>query len=152
MAFAHPHHARRGRPPAGAAPSPDHAARACGSSPLQLLLINLDDLQPVTVALPKPPTSGHAAAAAATSFSAWTLSPPTGADTRAAAAAGTAAPLQPFSKRVRLNGALLPDSVDTSSPAGTDFLGAIPAPARHGALSAGIVLPPVSVSFVCYGA
>lgn len=131
-------------------PASPFRAPECASSPLQLLLINLDDLTNLSVALPTVSTDDTTPpmGAAAMPLAAWTLSPPVVAP----AQAGTQNPaqVQPFSKRVRLNGELLPDTVDISKPGGVGFLGVIPVDAQHGEVAAGIVLPPVSVTFVCY--
>ena len=112
--------------------------------------------------LPRPlPTTATATATASAGinstqplrYAAWTLSPPTTAPGSEAegdsdsAAKGEAVQLEPFSKRVNLNGGLLPAALDHG---GGSFLQAIPATADYGDVSKGIVLSPVSVTFVCY--
>jgi hypothetical protein len=92
---------------------------------LQLLLINLRDLEAVEVRLPALGTQ-H--------YSAWTLMP---------------ASLSPFSGSIQLNGAVLPDVVDTRDRDPSAFLRQIPHPAVHRLVGTGIVLPPLSISFVC---
>ena len=54
----------------------------------------------------------------------------------------------PFSTRARLNGAVLPDTVDTAAGGSAAFLGALPPP-ETGDFSQGLVVPPLAVSFAC---
>lgn len=112
---------------AGVPPS-QFAAPECASQ-LQLVLLNLNN-GTSTVSLPS--------SEAGTGFAAWTLTPAGG---------------DPFSVAAVLNGAALPTVVDVSG--GTDprsFLGRIVQPAFTGSVAAGITLPGLSSTFVCYTA
>eukprot|EP01051_Picozoa_sp_SAG22_P013830 SAG22_NODE_1598_length_4032_cov_1.979405_3_plen_644_part_00 len=118
--------------------------RECaGAAALQLLLINLSDDENATVALPAAPADfiagGATAHATGSDSAAWTLAPPT-----------VDGSLAPFSTTVELNGVLLPDTIDGGAAAG--FLGSIPVKAvKQRTAAEGLVLPPLSISFVCVG-
>ena len=112
----------------GAPPSP-FASSLCGG--VALLLVNLDDsAAPTAVALP--------AVAGASSFAAWSLAP---------TAAGGA-----FGDEATLNGAALPTDVDVSKGDPRAFLQRIVEAPVAGKVSDGAQLPPLSATFLCYGA
>jgi hypothetical protein len=114
---------------AGAPPSP-WAAAPCVGSPLQLVLVNLDNSSQATgVALPPAP-----AGAGAASFSAWSLTPTDG----------------PFGTGAAINGQPAVATVDAAVVDPASFLQGITAPATAGAVAAGVSLAPLSVTFVCY--
>lgn len=123
---------------AGKAPSAFHATE-CGSGQMQLLIINLDALENVTVVVPEQADErvSNAESHATSSYAAWVLTPPpatdgkimstwwedgqkppeaaaTGELARTAAASGTVASADPFATSVLLNGQLLPDTVGTA--------------------------------------
>ena len=113
---------------AGAPPSL-FASEHCGG--VALLLINLDNgTAPTAVALP--------AVAGASSFAAWSLAP---------SASGGA-----FGEDATLNGALLPTDVDVSKGDPRLFLQRIVQAPVAGKVGDGAQLPPLSATFLCYGA
>lgn len=117
---------------AGTPPSP-FAAAECASSPLQLVLINLDNTTSATVTLPPAPLG-----ATASQYAAWTL---------------TALPDQPegpFTRLTAINGEATPVTIDTSVEDPSKYLSHITQPAVSGAVSDGASLPPISTTFVCY--
>ena len=112
-------------------PPSKHSARECSvMGAVQLLLLNLHNTTNVTA---------HIATTHALAYTAWTLSPPRTAD---------GGGIDPFSHRTLLNGQLLPDTISGGK---APFLEEIPVAARQGEVADGIVLPPLSVSFVCVG-
>ena len=159
---------------AGSAPSP-YAAKECtatggafgagagrvGSGSKQLLLVNLSPEDTSTVKL----------ASCSSGYHAWVLAPPPSNATdsptsssppasaasssasfvsNASSASSSSSKVDPFSKRVQMNGKLLPNRVDVDGggAAPSSFLGTIPVDAMTGPCS--IDLPPLSVAFVCY--
>ena len=127
-------------------PASPYAAPECGASTstLQLLLVNLAGT-PMQVSLPSPPSRrlqtplGSPPAPAhlspASNYAAWTLSP---------------AEQDPFSQIALLNGSPLPLTVDRSQVDPAAFLrGIVQPPVRH-PVQDGILLAPLSTSFVCY--
>uniref|UniRef100_A0A7S3AFM4 Uncharacterized protein n=1 Tax=Haptolina ericina TaxID=156174 RepID=A0A7S3AFM4_9EUKA len=111
---------------------------------LQLLLIHLRNSSTVSTILPSTPGAGLGAAR----YALWTFAPPT-SDPAADSTSHRTPDLAPFSERATLNSVMLPQTVDTIENA-TGFLGAIPVDPVRGEVAAGIELPPLSVSFVCY--
>ena len=112
------------------APPSSFAAPECLAAQHQLVVINLSGDDNSTVHF-----------AATSSYSSWMLSPGLNASTGA---------IDPFSARARLNGELLPDTIDGGV---ASFLGLIPGTAARGAAVAGgcsMSLLPLSVSFVCH--
>jgi len=119
----------------GPPPSPHAAADACGAgaggAAAQLLLLNLLNAT-VSVALPAP--------AGAPRFAAWSLVPAPGAGGGA------------FGTRAALNGATLPPAVDVRAGDPHTFLDGIVQPPVRGTAAGGVQLPPLSTTFLCYGA
>jgi hypothetical protein len=117
---------------AGAPPSP-FAAPACAASPLQLLLVNLDNSTGATATtLPPSPPPG------ATHFAAWSL---------------TALPGQPegpFTLLSAINGVPTATTVDVSKGNPAAFLSGITQAAVTGSIEDGVALPPLSTTFLCY--
>jgi len=111
----------------GNPPSHFSASQCSAGDVLQLLLVNLGDVDAVEARLPARSTQR---------YSAWTMTP---------------ASLSPFSTGIRLNDAELPDVVDASDSDPSTFLRQIPQFAVHRLAGSGIVLPPLSISFVCLG-
>ena len=115
----------------GAPPSPFASTQYCGTSAggIQLLLLNLAN---ATSSVTLPVVAGGP-----TSYAAWSLAP-----TPSGGAFGTGA---------LLNGLLLQDGIDVSKADPRGYLQQIVQPAVTGSVgAAGIVLPPLSSTFVCY--
>ena len=137
----------------GKAPSAYRAPDCTGQ--MQLLLINLDDLENVTVALPEQgdgwrPTSQSQLVG---SYAAWILTPPPGTMENSMSELVATRGADPFATSAVLNGQLLPDTVDTASDTPTgrnlpvEFLGNIPVRPVRGKTT--IELPPISITFLC---
>ena len=162
----------------GTAPSAFHATE-CGTGRMQLLIINLDALENVSVVLPEQADlwTSKAQSQARSSYVAWVLTAPLatarkststrwkdGHNSRNASAAGgpakataeSRASTDPFSTDVLLNGHLLPDTVSSAAVAGASVSGSPPTvgflehiPVQPLTIGAMIELPPVSVAFLC---
>ena len=109
------------------APPSEWAAGGCSASPLQLLLINLSSNSSTPVTLP---TAGLPSA-----FVSYQLTPVGG---------------EPFAAQALLNGASLPLEVDVARADPAAFLHAIPVPPQAGIVAQGLVLPPLSTTFLCF--
>lgn len=114
----------------GTPPSPYAAIECGGNSPLQLLLINLNNATAANVTL--PPLAGYG-------YAAWSL---------------TALPNQPegpFTTLSAINGEPTAVTVDVSKVDPSTFLSGISqAPVASFDVSGGAVLPPISTTFLCY--
>jgi hypothetical protein len=111
---------------AGAPPSPFAEREDCGA--LSLLLLNLENSSSTAVALPPPEAGGGA-------YAAWTL---------------TAAGGDPFARGAELNGAALPLVVDQAHIDPSTFLQRIVQAPLRAPVAAGVLLPPLSTTFLCY--
>ena len=110
------------------APASEWAAGGCTASPLQLLIINLNNASSSTqVTLP---TAGLPSA-----FVSYQLTPVGG---------------EPFSTGALLNGVSLPLEVDVAQADPAAFLHAIPVPPQAGTVAQGLALPPLSTTFLCF--